>query len=53
MGITLVVYGLTVFLLTAYLGDPYVITPGVVIFLAAYASAFITAEISESWSSLP
>jgi len=41
--ITTVVYGLTVFLLTAYLGDPYAITPGVGIFLAVYSSAFIAA----------
>lgn len=41
--IAMVVYGLTVFLLTAYLGDPYVLAPGVGIFLAAYASAFIVA----------
>ena len=43
MGITMIVYGLTVFLLTAYLGDPYVIASGVAVFLAAYASAFIVA----------
>jgi hypothetical protein len=43
LAITMVVYGLTVFVLTAYLGDPYVISPGVGIFLAAYASAFIVA----------
>ncbi len=43
LAITMVVYGLTVFVLTAYLGDPYVITPGVAIFLAAYSSAFIAA----------
>ena len=43
MGVTTIVYGLTVFLLTAYLGDPYVITSWVAIFLAAYASAFIVA----------
>jgi len=43
LAFTMVVYGLTVFLLTVYLGDPYVITPGVGIFLAAYASAFIVA----------
>jgi len=41
MGITMGVYGLTVFLLTAYLGDPYMISPWVAVFLAAYASAFI------------
>jgi hypothetical protein len=43
MGITMVVYGLTVFILIAYLGDPYVITPWVAIFLAVYASIFIVA----------
>jgi hypothetical protein len=43
MGVTMIVYGLTVFLLTAYLGDPYVITSWVSVFLAAYASAFIAA----------
>jgi hypothetical protein len=39
----MVMYGLTVFLLTAFLGDPYVITLGVGIFLAAYAATFIVA----------
>ncbi len=43
LAVTMVVYGLTVFLLTAYLGDPYVITSWVAVFLAAYASAFIVA----------
>jgi hypothetical protein len=43
MGITMIVYGLTVFLLTAYLADPYVITSWVAVFLAAYASALIVA----------
>ncbi len=43
LAITMMVYGLTVFVLTAYLGDPYVITPGVAIFLAAYAAGFILA----------
>ncbi len=43
LAITMVVYGLTVFMLTAYLGDPYVITPGVGIFLAAYSAVFIVA----------
>jgi len=32
-----------VFVLTAWLGDPYVLTLGVAVFLAAYASAFILA----------
>ena len=43
IGITIAVYGLTVFLLTTFLGDPYVITLGVRIFLAVYAAAFIAA----------
>lgn len=43
LAVTMVVYGLTVFLLTAYLGDPYVITSWVAVLLAAYASAFIVA----------
>ncbi len=43
LAITMTVYGLTVFVLTAYLGDPYVITPGVAVFLTAYAAAFILA----------
>jgi hypothetical protein len=43
LAVTIVVYGLTVFLLKAYLGDPYVITSWVAVFLAAYASAFIVA----------
>jgi hypothetical protein len=44
-GIALVggVYGLTVFLLTFFLGDPYVPSLGVDLFLVAYASAFIAA----------
>ena len=41
LGITMALYGLTVFLLTAFLGDPYVITLGVGIFLAVYAATFI------------
>jgi hypothetical protein len=36
-------YGLTVFVLTFFLGDPYVPSLGVGIFLVAYASAFIVA----------
>ena len=43
IGITIAVYGLTVFLLTTFLGDPYMITLGVGIFLAVYAATFITA----------
>jgi hypothetical protein len=43
VAITMVLYGLTVFLLTAYLGDPYALTLGVAVFLTAYASAFILA----------
>ena len=43
MAITMVLYGLTVFLLTTYLGDPYALTLGVAIFLTAYASLFILA----------
>jgi hypothetical protein len=37
------VYGLTAFLLTFFLGDPYVPSLGVDLFLVAYASAFIVA----------
>jgi hypothetical protein len=36
-------YGLTVFLLTFFLGDPYVPSLGVDLFLVVYASAFIVA----------
>ena len=36
-------YGLTVFLLTFFLGDPYVPSLGVDIFLVAHASAFVAA----------
>jgi hypothetical protein len=43
LAITMVLYGLTVFVLTAWLGDPYVLTIGVAVFLVAYASAFILA----------
>ena len=43
LAITMIAYGVTVFALTAYLGDPYVIAPGVGIFLAAYSVAFIIA----------
>jgi hypothetical protein len=43
MAITGSVYGLTVFLLTFFLGDPYVPSLGVDLFLVAYASAFIAA----------
>src|SRR5438445_1829800 len=43
LAITMVLYGLTVFVLTAWLGDPYVLTFGVAVFLAAYASVFILA----------
>src|SRR2546425_4131890 len=44
-GLTLtgVLYGLTVFVLTFFLGDPYVPSLGVDLFLVAYASAFIIA----------
>jgi hypothetical protein len=42
-GITMILYGLTVFVLTAFLGDPYPLTLGVAVFLAAYASVFILA----------
>ena len=41
--VTLAVYGLTVFLLTFFLGDLYVPSLGVDVFLVAYASAFIAA----------
>jgi hypothetical protein len=43
MAVTGGLYGLTVFLLTFFLGDPYVPSPGVDLFLVAYASAFIVA----------
>jgi len=43
MAVTGGLYGLTVFLLTFFLGDPYVPSLGVDIFLVAYASAFIIA----------
>jgi hypothetical protein len=43
MAVTGGLYGLTVFLLTFFLGDPYVPSLGVDIFLVAYASAFIVA----------
>jgi hypothetical protein len=43
MALTGGVYGLTVFLLTFFLGDPYVPSLGVDLFLVAYASAFIAA----------
>src|SRR5690348_9097582 len=43
VAITMVLYGLTVFLLTAYLGDPYALTLGVAVFLTAYSSVFILA----------
>ena len=43
MAVTGGLYGLTVFLLTFFLGDPYVPSLGVDIFLVAYASAFIAA----------
>ena len=43
MAVTGGVYGLTMFLLTFFLGDPYVPSLGVDIFLVAYASAFIAA----------
>jgi hypothetical protein len=43
MTITGGVYGLTVFVLTFFLGDPYVPSLVVDLFLAAYASAFIVA----------
>jgi hypothetical protein len=41
--ITMAVYGLTVSVLTLYLGDPYMLSLGITIFLAVYASAFIIA----------
>ena len=41
--ITVVIYGLTVFLLSLFFGDPYVPPLYVTVFLAAYASAFIIA----------
>ena len=41
--VTVVVYGLTVFVLTFFLGDPYVPSLGVDIFLVIYASAFVVA----------
>jgi hypothetical protein len=43
MAVTGGLYGLTVFLLTFFLGDPYVPSLGVDIFLVAYASALIVA----------
>jgi hypothetical protein len=43
MAVTGGLYGLTVFLLTFFLGDPYVPSLGVDIFLVAYAAAFIVA----------
>jgi len=43
LAMSMVLYGLTVFVLTAWLGDPYVLTLRVAVFLAAYASAFILA----------
>src|SRR6266849_9119200 len=43
LAITMVLYGLTVFVLTAWLGDPYALTLGVAVFLTAYASVFILA----------
>ncbi len=43
MAITGGLYGLTVFLLTFFLGDPYVPSLAVDLFLVAYASAFIAA----------
>jgi hypothetical protein len=43
MTVTGGVYGLTVFLLTFFLGDPYVPSLGVDLFLVAYASVFIAA----------
>jgi hypothetical protein len=43
MAVTGGFYGLTVFLLTFFLGDPYVPSLGVDLFLVAYASAFIAA----------
>jgi hypothetical protein len=43
MAVTAGLYGLTVFLLTFFLGDPYVPSLGVDLFLVAYASAFIVA----------
>src|SRR3989442_1533989 len=43
MAVTGGLYGLTVFLLTFFLGDPYVPSLGVDIFLVAYASVFIFA----------
>jgi len=43
MAVTGGLYGLTVFLLTFFLGDPYVPSLGVDIFLVAYASVFIVA----------
>jgi hypothetical protein len=43
MAVTGGLYGLTVFLLTFFLGDPYVPSLGVDLFLVAYASAFIAA----------
>lgn len=43
LSITMTLYGLTVFLLTAFLGDPYMITLWVGIFLAVYAATFIVA----------
>src|SRR5256712_31677 len=43
MAVTGGLYGLTVFLLTFFLGDPYVPSLGVDLFLVVYASAFIVA----------
>jgi hypothetical protein len=43
MAVTGGLYGLTVFLLTFFLGDPYVPSLAVDLFLVAYASAFIVA----------
>jgi len=43
MAVTGGLYGLTVFLFTFFLGDPYVPSLGVDLFLVAYASAFIAA----------
>jgi hypothetical protein len=43
MAVTGGLYGLTVFLLTFFLGDPYVPSLAVDIFLVAYASAFMIA----------
>lgn len=43
LAVTMAVYGLTVSILSLFLGDPFVPSLYVTVFLAAYASAFIAA----------